>query len=304
MGAIPVFSDCDPETYQPDAASIESRISPRTRAIVIVHFGGYPADMDRIVKVAKKHRLPLIEDCAHAQGTQWRGKGAGTFGDFGTFSFQQSKAFTSGEGGLLICKNKELWSNAYRYHNLGRMEDAGFYDFRLPSSNFRMTDLQGAMLLAQFARFKKQITKKNANDKYLTGLFRKIGGVEPLPDDPRVTRRGNYYWIFKYKAAEFGGLPREEFLKALQAEGVGASRSYGRPIYKYPLFQDMKVPAKYKNAQYKKTRCPVADRIFAGELCTLSHFSLLAERDKLAKVAEAIVKIKENVGELLKKQKK
>jgi len=301
LGAIPVFADCDPKTYQSDPASIEAMISPRTKAIVIVHFGGYPADLDRIVKIAQKHKIPLIEDCAHAQGSQWRGKGLGSYGDFGTFSFQQSKAFTSGEGGVVLCQTRENWGKLYRFHNLGRLEDSGFYDFHDVSSNYRLTDLQGALLLAQFNRYKKLIVKKDANQAYLSGLLRKIGGVEPLPDDPRITRRGHYYYVFKYDAAQFGGLHREEFLKALQAEGVPAGHSYGRAIHKYPLFQNMKVPAKYKNSQYKKVCCPVAENAFANELCVLGHTTLLADRAVLAKIAQTIVKVKENAAALMAK---
>jgi dTDP-4-amino-4,6-dideoxygalactose transaminase len=299
LGAVPVFTDCDPKTYQPDVKSIEAMISRRTAAIVIVHFAGYPADLDRIVKLAKKHGLPLIEDCAHSQGSQWRGKGLGSYGDCGTFSFQQSKAFTSGEGGLVLCRDKETWSRAYRFHNLGRLEDQGFYDFHEVSSNYRLTDLQGALLVSQFARYKKQIGRKMATQALLSKLLRQIGGVEPLPADPRITRRGNYYYVFKYDASAFAGLHREGFLKALQAEGVPASHSYGRAIHKYPLFQNMKVPAVYKNAQYRKTSCPVAERVFADELCVLWHPALLADKATIRKVAEAIVKVKENAAALV-----
>lgn len=301
LGAIPVFADCDPNTYQPCPDCIESLISPRTKAIVIVHFAGYPADLDRIVKIAKKHKLPLIEDCAHGQGSQWRGKGVGSYGDFGTFSFQQSKAFTCGEGGIVLCQNRTNWGKAYRFHNLGRLEDSGFYDFFETSSNYRLTDLQGALLLAQFNRYKKQIARKDANQAYLSGLLRQIGGVEPLPDDPRITRRGHYYYVFKYNAAEFAGLHREDFLKAMQAEGVPVGHSYGRAIHKYPLFQNMKVPAKYKNSQYKKVSCPNAENAFANELCILGHTALLAERSILAKIADTIAKVKANAASLLPK---
>jgi dTDP-4-amino-4,6-dideoxygalactose transaminase len=161
-----------------------------------------------------------------------------------------------------------------------------------------LTDLQGALLNAQFARFKKQIVKKNAADKYLTGLLRKIGGVEPLPDDPRITRRGNYFYLFKYNAQEFKGLHREKFLKALQAEGVGAGHAYGG-IHRYPLFQNRKEPAKYNHSQYKKVHCPQTENIMDNVLCAIGHTVLLAEKPVLNKIAQAIVKVKENVDSLL-----
>jgi len=300
LGAIPVFADCDPKTLQPDADSIEAAISPRTAAIVIVHFGGYPADLDRIVKVARKHKLPLIEDCAHAQGSQWRGKGVGSYGQFGTFSFQQSKALTSGEGGIVLCNTREDWGKMYRFHNLGRLETQGFYDFYEVSSNYRLTDLQGALLNSQFAKMKKQIGVKMANAKALSAALREIGGLEPLPEDKRITRRGYYYFCMQYNADEFKGLPRADFLEAVNAEGVVMGRGYGRSIHEYPLFQNMKVPAKYVGAQYKKTQCPNAVKAAGERLCTIHQAFLLAERSQFLKIADAVAKIKENIDELVK----
>lgn len=303
LSAIPVFADCDPDTYQPDPASIEAAITRRTAAIVIVHFGGYPADLDRIVRIARKHRLPLIEDCAHSQGTQWRGKGAGSYGDYGTFSFQQSKALTSGEGGIVLAKTIDHWRRAYRFHNLGRLESQGFYQFFEPSSNFRLTNLQGAILNSQFVKMKKQVPQKMRASRYLAKQFEKVGGLRALPADKRITRRGFYYMVFRYDSDEFKGLHREDFLKAVQAEGVGMGHGYGTPIHKYPLFQNMKVPAKYTKSQYKKVSCPVTERVLADECITLGHTNLLADRRTLDRIVEAVAKIKDNVDELLTSRK-
>ncbi len=301
LGAVPVFADADPRTYQPNPAAIEAAISPRTRAIVVVHFGGYPADLDLIVDLAAKHQLPLIEDCAHAQGTQWRGRGVGSYGDAGTFSFQQSKAFTSGEGGIVITRSEEVWYRAYRFHNLGRLESSGFYDFYEPSSNYRLTDLQGALLEAQFARYRKQLRSKQANQRYLSRALRRLGGLEPLPDDARITRRGHYYYLLKYQPEQFAGVHREVFLRACQAEGLGLGHSYGTAINRYPLFQTMKWPARYQGAQYRKVGCPQAERIFAHELCALPHTALLADKATLDGVVEVIAKVKENAAQLREK---
>jgi dTDP-4-amino-4,6-dideoxygalactose transaminase len=303
MGAIAVFADCDPDTFQPDADSIEAAITPRTTAIIIVHFGGYPADLDRITKIAKKHNLALIEDCAHAQGSQWRGKGVGTYGQFGTFSFQQSKALTAGEGGIVVCSSYEDWLKLYRYHHLGRREDKGFYDFYDVSSNFRLTNLQGALLGSQLGKTIKQTPVKMAGAKYLGGLLKQIGGIEGLPEDKRITRRGYYYYLMRFCKEEFNGLHREDFLKAVQAEGVGFGHAYGRPIHKYPLFQDMKVPAKYTKSNYKKLSLPVSEHVMEGVLVSLGHPNLLAPKATLAKIAEAVQKVKDNAGELLAAKK-
>lgn len=304
MGAVPVFADCDPCTYQPDPDAIEAAITPRTAAIIIVHFGGYPADLDRITKIAKKHGLPLIEDCAHSQGSQWRGKGLGTWGRFGTFSFQQSKALTSGEGGIVTCGSYEDWLALYRFHHLGRREDKGFYDFYEVSSNLRLTDLQGSLLCTQLEKTKKQTPVKMAGAKYLGGLLGQIGGLEPLPADKRITRRGYYFYVLRYCPEEFKGLHREVVLEALRAEGAPVGHGYGTSINKYPLFQDLKVPAKYTKSQYKKVSCPVSEYITKNELVTIGHTALLADRKALAGIAEAVAKVKDNIDALLAAQKK
>lgn len=299
LGAVPIFADADPLTCQMDPDAIEAAITPRTAAIVIVHFGGYPADLDRIKRIARKHKLPLIEDCAHAQGSQWRGKGVGSHGDFGTFSFQQSKSLTCGEGGIVLCRTLGNWRKLYRFHNLGRPESKGFYDFHEMSSNYRMTNLQGALLNSQFRRLPDQVRKRMAGAKHLSKLLRAIGGIEPLPDDPRITRRGYYYYICRYDARQFKGLGRDAFLDALRAEGIVIGRGYGTAIHKYPLFQKLSFPAKYKGARYSKLSLPVSERLCKQEICTLHQISLLMDKSELAKVARAIEKVKANVDELL-----
>ncbi len=298
LAAVPVFADADPETLQSDPDAIEAAITPRTKAIVIVHFGGYPADLDRITAIAEKHNLPLVEDSAHAHGTQWRGRGVGTYGDYGTFSFQQSKSITSGEGGIILCKTLDHRRRAYRYHNLGRLESQGFYDFELLSSNLRMTDLQGALLNSQLEKFPQQMERRMKAAAFLSAELRKIGGVDPLPADERITRRGFYYYIFKYDAAQFGGVPRETFREAVAAEGVPVGKAYGRSINEYPLFRNLEMPAEYKLSQYANVKMPVSEDACANRICTLAHQLLLQDRDVLGKMIEAIAKVKANIGEL------
>lgn len=300
IGAVPVFADCDPETYQPDPDAIEAAIGPRTKAICIVHFGGYPADLDRIPKIAEKHGLPLIEDAAHAHGSQWRGKGIGSYGLYGTFSFQQFKSLPSGEGGIVLARNEEAWLEAYTYHNLGRLEHAGFYDFHKEASNYRLTDLQGAILTTQFEKLKDNVPKRMKAAGRLGAKLREIGGLRPLPEDERITRRGYYYFLLHYEKDQFKGLPRDRFLEALRAEGVGfLGRGYGQAIHQNPLFQEMEVAKEHKNAQYRKMRYPVAERVTAEEVVTLHHPALLADEKTLDGIAEAVAKVKEHVDELL-----
>jgi dTDP-4-amino-4,6-dideoxygalactose transaminase len=291
MGAVPVFADCDPRTLQMDPASAEAAITSRTRAICLVHFGGYPADLDKLTELAKRRGVALIEDSAHAHGTQWRGKGVGSWGDFGTFSFQQFKSLPCGEGGMLLARDQEGWDAAYSFHNLGRQERTGFYDFHTMASNFRITDLQGALLRSQLKKLKAHLPIRMAAAERLGRMLGDIGGLAPLPADPRITRRGYYYFVMQYSPDAFGGASRDTFLEALRAEGVSlAGKGYGGSLHRNPLFQD-------RGARYRDTSCPAADRATAS-LVTLHHPALLADADTIKGIADAVAKIRRNAHEL------
>jgi len=239
-----------------------------------------------------------VEDCAHAQGTQWRKRGVGSYGDYGTFSFQQSKALTCGEGGIVLCRTRQHWHRAYRYHNLGRYEDKGLYDFYVMSSNYRLTDLQGALLNSQFVKMKKQVPRKMKAAAYLSARLRELGGLEPLPDDPRITRRGYYYYLLQYDADAFKGISRTRFREAMAAEGVPLGQAYGQAIHRYPLFQSLPMPRKHRGAQYAEVRCPHAEHAATETICTLAHPLLLTDRKSLSRIVEAVARIKENADEL------
>jgi len=301
VNAVPVFVDIDPETYQMDPADIERKITKKTKAILLVHYGGYPADMDRIMPLAKKHKLVVIEDCAHAHGTQWRGKHVGTFGAAGTFSFQMSKGITSGEGGAIIMNAREMFYKCYSYHHIGRLEQKGFYDFFYPAWNYRLTEFQGAMLLCQLRRYKKMVKEKHAAGAYLAGRLSEIGGVKPLRQDKRITRRGYYYFVMRYDARYFNNMPRVDFLAAMAKESIAMGRGYGKPIYKEPLFQEgnfgnNSCPVKCGNygkvMDYKKVSCPNAERACAGEQLTLHHVHLGKGKKYIDSIADAIIRVK------------
>lgn len=295
IGARAVFADADPETYQTDPASVEAAITPRTKAIVVVHYGGYCADMDRFTKLAKKHKLLLIEDCAHAQGSQWRGRGAGSWGDAGCFSFQQSKALTAGEGGAVISNSDVLAEKLYSYHHLGRLEDQGFYDFHRVAWNLRLTEWQGAILNEQLKRVKKLTLIKQRNGAWLSKRLEQLGGLLPLKRDPRITRRGYYFYLMRYDARAFGGLTKARFFQALQAEGLPVSQAYGRAIQRNPVFAQMK--DERGRLIYARTSTPNADRICAETQLTLGHTALLS-RPLLEAFVASVERIRAHAGQI------
>ena len=306
VNAVPIFVDIDPETYQIDPEKIEEAITDKTKAIVPVHYGGYPADMDRIMEIAEDHDLIVVEDCAEAHGSEWRGKKVGGIGHLGTFSFQMGKPLTCGEGGFVSTNDEELAKKCFSYHNIGRVQGRPFYEHHIPAWNLRMTEFQGAILLCQLKRLPEQTEKRYVNGEYLAGELEKIGGIRALKRDPRVTKRGYYFYLMRYNEEEFGGVSRDMFLEALRAEGIPAGTAHNQPLYKNPVFVEMRFgrtgcpvrcPLYGKAIDYTAFHCPVAERVYEKEIVALGKDFLLS-RDQVDLVLEAIRKIKENIAEL------
>ena len=295
VNATPVFVDVDPETYAISVDAMEAAITPKTRAAVVVHVGGYPPDMDRVLELAKKHDLKIVEDSAHAHGTQWRGKGVGTLGDFGTFSFQMGKALTAGEGGAIITGDDTLAELAYSYHHIGRVPGRPFYEFHRLASNLRMTEWQGAILRCQLERLPEQTARREKNAGHLARGLRDIPGLDPIDRDPRVTRWGFYFWDFHYRKEEFENIPRSVFIKAAAAEGLSVSvGAHGGCIYKNPVFQNVtgEMP------DYTKVHCPDAERVSTEQALSLTHRLFLGETDDMDLMLEVFRKLRDNVDEL------
>ena len=307
VNAVPIFVDIEPETYQISPEAIESAINEKTKAIIPVHYGGYPADMDKIMEIAKKHHLLVIEDAAEAHGSQWRGRKVGAIGNMGTFSFQMGKPLTSGEGGIVLSDNEDLISKCYAYHHIGRFSGAPTYEHALCGWNYRMTEFQGAVLLAQLSRLPEQTEIRYKNGEYLAQLLNKIEGVSALKRDPRITKRGYYIYFIRYSEKEFGGLSRDKFIETLKAEGISANTAHNQPIYKNSVFQEMNFgrtgcpiscPFYGKKIDYSEVKCPVAERVFESEVVALGK-DFLIEKENIDLIIEAIKKIKDNLKELL-----
>jgi dTDP-4-amino-4,6-dideoxygalactose transaminase len=302
-GALPVLVDVTPDTYCLDPTLVEERITDRTKAIIAVHMGGHPADLDRLPEIARRHGIRLVEDSAHAHGSEWKGRKIGAIGDIGTFSFQASKLITAGEGGIIITNDDELERRARSVHDCGRMPGEWFYSHFIYGSNCRLSEWQGAILTQQLSRLDKQATTRTKNATYLDGVLPEIEGISPQKHDPRCTRNGHYAYIFHYEASTFADLPIKRFIEALEAEGIPTQASYP-PIHELDLFRSgeylNRLPREQREAGKRILKGDFPNtRRAAWETVWLPHPVLLGTRDDTARVPEAIRKIQRHAKELL-----
>ncbi|MCD6563709.1 MAG: DegT/DnrJ/EryC1/StrS family aminotransferase [Thermoproteales archaeon] len=299
VNAKPVFVDIEEDTYNIDPKKIEEAITDKTKAIMPVHIGGAPANMDEIMKIAKKYDLYVIEDAAQAHGAKWGDKGVGSIGDFGTFSFQSSKNITSGEGGIIITNSEDLAEKAWSYMNCGRVRKGLWYRHVILGANYRMSEFLAAILLAQLERADELFKKRERNAEYLAKRLREIEGVEPL-NYPEKARSAYHLFIFKYRKYYFENLPREKFIEALNAEGIPVSPGYTIPLYKMPAIQEYNFPGFGKlGKMYDGLSLPVTEKACKEEALWLKQTIFLAEKEDMDDIADAIIKIKRNIKELL-----
>jgi dTDP-4-amino-4,6-dideoxygalactose transaminase len=294
VGATPVFVDVEEESLNIDPTKIEEAITPRTRAIIPVHIAGCPADMDGVLEVARKHNLLVIEDAAQAHAAEWKGTKVGAIGDMGCFSFQASKNLNAGEGGAVLTNNPHWADQVWSVHNVGRVRGGRWYEHHVLGSNFRMTEFQAAILLAQLKRLPEQTERRTQNAHRLTEMLSQIPGIRPPRPDPRVTRHAYHLYIFRYDKNHFGGRPREDFLKALNAEGIPCSAGYV-PLYKErvflnrPISKDLCQLSTLKD--YSKVQCPVCERACYEEAVWLYQNMLLGDERDIEDIATAVAKV-------------
>lgn len=308
--ATPVLVDVCEDSWCIDPKEIEKAITPRTKAIVPVHLYGSFCDMDAIMKIAEKHNLWVIEDCAHKHGGEWDGKKAGSIGDIGSFSFQLSKHLTAGEGGVVTTNNFELAERLDALRNCGRRpigmdesvdKGAGLYSDQgnfYQSGNFRITEFQAAILVEGLKRLPAQNEVRDENGKYLNSLLAEIPGVMPMKRDARETKEAYFNFSFRYNKDEFKGLPVAKFREALTAEiGISASASY-EPLNNCSLYVPHTKPSRHKlNDAYwaeidpKRFVLPVCDRIYHEESVCLHHKVLMGTKADIDMIAAAIKKI-------------
>ena len=300
LGAVPVFVDVLPDTYCIDPAAVEAAITPRTRALLPVHLALCMADMDALAAVAAKHGLRVIEDCAHAHGAKWKGRGAGSLGHAGAFSLQTSKLLTAGEGGVVTTSDDEIAERAESYTNCGRASRTDRFGHRLLGFNYRLTEFQAAVLLGQLEKLPAQTALRARRAARLSKGLAAVPGLSLLRSDPRQTTQAFYHYVFKYDAAAFGGASRDRFVAALEAEGIPCDGLFYEPVYRSTLFDvdPSDFPALGERLPWEATRCPVAEKAAFEESVWLHHRILLGTEKDVDSVLDAIAKIRANVEEL------
>ena len=290
---VPVFVDIDPDTYNISPAQIEKAITKRTKAIIPVHFAGQACDMDAIMDIAKRYNLRVIEDSAHGHGAEYKGKKLGSIGDAGCFSFQSSKNLTSGEGGMVVTNDGELYDMMNSLRNVGRVKGGQWYEHHHAGCNYRITQMQAVLLSNQLKNLKEQTDRRHQNGTYLNSLLEKIDGIRPLARGVGETIHCYHIYIFRYDKSKFNNLSKVEFSKLLAAEGVPCFMGYPEPLYKQPLFQEKNfmcyaIPEK---VDYSKVCCPVTEKACHEEAVWIFQNTMLGTKEDMDKFAEAILKI-------------
>lgn len=300
--ALPVMVDVSPETYCLDPELAEAAIGPRTKAIVAVHMGGHPADLDRLRQLAEKNEIALVEDSSHAHGSEWQGKRVGTFGVAGTFSFQASKLMTAGEGGIIITDDDRFERLARAVHDCGRMPGEWFYSHYIYGSNYRLSEWQGAILSAQLGRLDEQTRRRHQNARLLDNLLSAIPGITPQALDSRCTRNGQYAYILHVNNREFAGISMKTLVAALNAEGIPNQASYP-PLHELHLFRNgeyrrrLMQTQRQADHQFLRQSFPVTQRA-AWETVWIPQPALLGDAEDMQEIAAAFAKIQKHAKEL------
>jgi dTDP-4-amino-4,6-dideoxygalactose transaminase len=300
-GALPVFVDVTPATWTIDPDQVEAAITPRTQAILPVHLGQQLADMDRIVAIAERHSLAIVEDCAHAHGQQWRGIGAGCFGEFGSFSHQSSKTLTAGEGGSLLTNDDRLARLAHSLIDCGRPKDPDEQEYTF-GGNYRLGELHAALLCVAMDRFPAQQQARAHNGALFEELVRQVPGMRVLERDRRITRWSFYRYIIAIEPDAFAGRTNAIVCDALEAEGVGAWSGY-EPMSHYQLFQPSRsrLPVAVAFADRldpARMRFPVAESAGLQAGVYLDENVFRSGRKGVEDAVEAIAKIQRHAREL------
>ncbi|MGA2606208.1 MAG: DegT/DnrJ/EryC1/StrS family aminotransferase [Terriglobia bacterium] len=315
VNAVPIFVDIELDTLNVDPRRVEQGVTPETKAIIPVHFGGQACDMDALLAIAERYNLFVVEDAAHGHAGAWKGQGLGTVGNAGTFSFQASKNMTAGEGGLITTNDRDLAVMCESYLWAGRKVGRPWYEHYRLGWNYRITEFQAAILLQQLKRVEAQNAKRRENASYLIRRLAQIPGIHPLRLPEYVTKATYHIFAFRLDEQEFG-VSRKDFLEALAGEGIPCFGGYAHPLYRNPMFLHKDFcprgcpltcghytkPIDYASFE---GRCPNSERA-CREMVWLEHRLLLAEEKDMDDIVSAISKICEHrskLGEVAEKSR-
>jgi dTDP-4-amino-4,6-dideoxygalactose transaminase len=301
--ALPVLADLDPASFQLDPAEVERLVNENTRAIMPVHMMGQPCHLERILEIAGKHKLPVIEDAAQAHLAEYQGKRLGTIASVGCFSFQTSKTICCGEGGAIVGNDEELMDKCYTVHNHGTSRRGRT---ELIGPKYRMNEFEAAVLLAQLDTAREQFQRRNENAAYLTSRLKDCPAVVPQKLYPGTTSGSFYLYTMSYKKEHMNNIPRAKFLKALDAEGVALSPYIERGLHREPWVDNV-IKTKSYQKMYSARRlkefresmsCPKCDQVCQDMVMLWASGPLLGTRADMDDVADAIIKVYENRDKL------
>ena len=299
--AIPVFADIDLQTFNLDPAAVDRAITPRTKAIIPVHFAGQPADMAAIMALAQARNLVVIEDAAHAHGASYRDRPAGSIGHMASFSFQSSKNLTAGEGGIITTNDDALAAACRSIQNCGRVPDGLWYEHHVISGNYRLGEFQGAVLNGQLDRLEEQTRTRDANGRYLAARIAALPGLYPQARPVDCTRHSYHLFMLRLDESVFGA-PRASVLRALAAEGIPCSAGYGFSLPHQPLFRNRAFGPYLAGASakldYRDVHCPASDLLCREQCIWLDQHLLLGSRTDAEDIARAFEKVYEHRGVL------
>ncbi len=308
-GGIPVFADIEPETFCLSPASIRERITPRTKAIIVVDIFGHPAEMNEIMRIAREHHLVVIEDAAQAPGAHYHGRNAGTLADMGVYSLNYHKTIHCGEGGMVVTNSDEFAERLQLIRNHGEVvvKNKGVTNLvNMVGFNYRMTEIEAAIASEQLRKLESLVVPRVEAAEFLTRELSCLPGITPPTVRPNV-RHGYYVYAMKYDAVATG-IHRERFVAAMQAEGIPLGEGYVEPIYLQPMYQQRIAfgkdgfPFTYPGYQgvlnYERGICPVTERMHFQELLHGDFCHAGMTHEDLEDIVSAFGKVSENTSEL------
>jgi len=298
--ALPIIVDIDPESFQIDPQKIKSAITKETKVIMPVHIGGSPADLDAILEIGSKNKLPVIEDACQAHMAEWKGKKVGTFGIGGAYSFQSSKNLNCGEGGAITTNDENFLKACYGFHHQGEVKSGNPYapEGGIRGGNLRITEFQATLLSAQMTRLEQQAKIRSENASYLSQMLSQIPGMAPAKLYPGTTNCSYHMYMFRYDGDYFAGMSKSQFIRALSAEGVSCMRGYGE-MEKTPFVTALAKDRHYLKIYGEKTmkqwleriQCPQNAKVSNETALWLGQTTLLGSKANMEQIAEAIRKI-------------